>query len=48
VNSAGIQIDFRITILSRMKMTLSPGYAKGFGNSSIMDDDKFMALLKIL
>jgi hypothetical protein len=29
-------------------MTLSLGYAKGFGNSSIMDDDEFMASLKIL
>jgi len=48
VNSAGIQIDFRFTILSRMKMTLSLGYAKGFGNSSIIDDDEFMASLKIL
>jgi sugar lactone lactonase YvrE len=48
VTSAGIQVDFRFTILSRMKMTLSLGYAKGFGNSSIMDDDEFMASLKIL
>jgi hypothetical protein len=48
VSSAGIQIDFRFTVLSRMKMTLSLGYAKGFGNSSIMDDDEFMASLKIL
>ena len=48
VNSAGIQIDFRFTVLSRMKMTLSLGYAKGFGNSSILDDDEFMASLKIL
>ena len=48
VQNAGIQIDFRFTILSRMKMTLSLGYAKGFGNSSILDDDEFMASLKIL
>ena len=48
VTSAGIQVDFRFTILSRMKMTLSLGYAKGFGNSSIMDDDEFMASLKVL
>jgi len=46
--NAGIQIDFRFTILSRLDMTLSLGYAKGFGNSSIMDDDEFMASLKIL
>ncbi|MCJ7589985.1 MAG: hypothetical protein MUO51_01370 [Woeseiaceae bacterium] len=48
VTSAGIQVDFRFTFLSRMKMTLSLGYAKGFGNSSIFDDDEFMASLKIL
>ena len=38
VQSAGIQVDFRITILSRMNMTLSFGYARGFG------DDRFVAL----
>ncbi len=48
VSNAGIQVDFRFTILSRLKMTLSLGYAKGFGNSSVMDDDEFMASLKIL
>ena len=46
--SAGLQIDFQFTILSRLDMTLSLGYAKGFGNSSILDDDEFMASLKIL
>ena len=48
VSNAGLQIDFRFTILSRLDMTLSLGYAKGFGNSSILDDDEFMASLKIL
>ncbi len=48
VSNAGLQIDFRFTILSRLNMTLSLGYAKGFGNSSIADDDEFMASLKIL
>ncbi len=48
VQNAGIQIDFRFTILSRLDMTLSLGYAKGFGNSSVFDDDEFMASLKIL
>ncbi len=46
--SAGLQVDFRFTILSRMDMTLSLGYAKGFGSSPIEDDDEFMASLKIL
>jgi hypothetical protein len=29
-------------------MTLSLGYAWGFGNGSILDDEEFMASLKIL
>lgn len=48
VQSAGVQIDFRFTILSRMDMTLSLGYAEGFGNDTILDDDEFMVSLKIL
>ena len=48
VNSAGIQIDLRFTILSRLNMTLSAGYAKGFGNSIIPDDEEYMLSLKIL
>ena len=48
VQSAGIQIDFRFTILSRLNMTLSAGYAKGFGNSIIPDDEEYMLSLKIL
>ncbi len=48
VQSAGIQIDFNFTILSRLGMTLSAGYAKGFGNSIIPDDEEFMLSLKIL
>lgn len=48
VTNVGLQIDFQFTILSRLNMTLSLGYAKGFGNSSILDDDEFMASLKIL
>jgi len=41
-------VDFRFTILSRMDMTLSAGYARGFGNSQIPDDEEFMLSLKIL
>jgi hypothetical protein len=48
VQSAGIQVDFRITILSRMNMTLSFGYARGFGDNLIEDDDEFMVSLKVL
>lgn len=47
VGSAGIQVDFRFTILSRMDMTLSIGYATGlYGDSGTSDE--FMASLKIL
>jgi hypothetical protein len=48
VQNVGIQVDFRITILSRMSMTLSFGYAKGFGDELIEDDDEFMVSLKVL
>jgi hypothetical protein len=48
VTNAGIQVDFRFTILSRLRMTLSLGYARGFGSGSILDDEEFMASLKIL
>ena len=46
--SAGLQIDFRFTILSRMDMTVSAGYARGFGKDPILDDEEFMLSLKIL
>ncbi len=45
--SAGLQIDFRFTILSHRNLTLSLGYAKGLGDSPILDNDEFMASLKI-
>lgn len=48
VQSAGLQIDFRFTILSRMDMTVSAGYARGFGSSLTDDDEEFMVSLKIL
>jgi hypothetical protein len=48
VQNVGIQIDFRITILSRMKMTLSLGYARGFGDDVVEEDDEFMVSLKVL
>ena len=46
--SAGLQIDFRFTMLSRLDMTLSLGYAKRLGESLVIDDDEFMVSLKIL
>jgi hypothetical protein len=48
VQSAGLQVDFRITILSRLNMTLSFGYARGFGDDLIEDNDEFMVSLKVL
>jgi len=48
VQSAGVQVDFRFTILSLLNMTLSLGYAEGFGGDDIADDNEFMVSLKIL
>ena len=48
VQSAGLQVDLRFTILSRMDMTLSFGYARGFGDDLVADQDEFMVSLKIL
>jgi hypothetical protein len=45
--SYGIQIDLRFTVMSRLNMTLSTGYAKAFGNNSF-NDDEWMVSLKIL
>jgi hypothetical protein len=43
----GMQIDFHFTFMSRFDMTLSTGYAKGFGEGSFTDDE-FMISLKIM
>jgi len=43
----GMQIDFHFTVMSRFDMTLSTGYAKGFGEGSFTDDE-FMISLKIM
>ena len=43
----GIQVDFRFTIMSRLDMTLSTGYAKAYGNDSFTDDE-WMVSLKIM
>jgi len=45
--SYGIQIDFRFTVLSRLDMTLSTGYAKAHGSGSFTDDE-WLVSLKIL
>lgn len=45
--SVGTQIDFQFTILSRMDMMLSVGYAAGFDDGSFEKDD-IMVSLKIL
>ena len=43
----GLQIDFHFTVMSRFDMTLSTGYAKGYGEGSFSDDE-FMISLKIM
>ena len=46
--NAGAQVDFHFKVKSRYALTLSLGYAKGFGSSPIEDDEEWMASLKIL
>jgi len=48
VSSIGAQVDFQFTIMSRLGMTLSMGYAVGFGDNVIGSPDEFMVSLKIL
>ena len=48
VNSYGGQIDFRFTVLSRLNMTLSLGYAVGSGDGVVGSPDEFMMSLKIM
>ena len=45
--SIGLQIDFHISFASRYEMTLSAGYAKGYGPGDFTDDE-FMISLKIM
>ncbi|MBW2278521.1 MAG: hypothetical protein JRF63_13590, partial [Deltaproteobacteria bacterium] len=47
VADVGVQIDFRMTLLSRLKLTLSLGYAQAFENAGDSKDE-FMFSLKIL
>jgi hypothetical protein len=46
-NNYGIQVDFQFTVLSRLNMTLSTGYAKAYGNNSFTDEE-WMVSLKIM
>jgi hypothetical protein len=48
VSSVGAQLDFRFTLLSRLDMTFSMGYAVGFGDDVVGSPDEFMLSLKIL
>jgi hypothetical protein len=48
VSSVGAQIDFRFTVLSTLDMTISMGYAVGFGDNIVGSPDEFMLSLKIL
>jgi len=46
-HNVGVQVDFHIEFLSRLSMTLSLGYAKGYGEDDLTDDE-FMISLKIM
>ncbi len=48
ISSVGAQVDFRFTVLSRLDMTISIGYAVGFGDNIVGSPDEFMLSLKIL
>ena len=48
VSSVGAQVDFQFTVLSQLNMTLSMGYAIGFGDNVVGSPDEFMLSLKIL
>ena len=43
----GIQLDFHFELMSRHTLTLSAGYAKGYGKADFTDDE-FMISLKIM
>ena len=43
----GLQIDLQFTLMSRFELTLSTGYAKGWGEGDF-EDDEFMISLKIM
>jgi hypothetical protein len=47
VHDVGAQIDLRFTMMSRLQMTLSFGYAVGFGDG-VDSADEFMLSLKIM
>ncbi len=47
IGNAGAQIDFRFTVLSKFKMTLSLGYAVAF-EDSLGSSDEFMFSLNVL
>ena len=44
--NVGVQFDLRFTILSRLDMTLSTGYARAFSGDEAINE--FMISLKIL
>ena len=48
ISNVGAQVDFRFTVLSRLDMTISVGYAVGFGDNIVGSPDEFMLSLKIL
>ena len=47
IGNVGAQVDFRFTVLSRLDMTLSLGFATAFERES-NDSNEYMISLKIL
>ncbi|MDX1571742.1 MAG: hypothetical protein R3200_14775, partial [Xanthomonadales bacterium] len=45
--TAGFQVDLNFTLIHRLPMTLSVGYAAGFRSSDKIDDE-WMISLKVL
>jgi hypothetical protein len=48
VSSVGAQIDFQFMLMSKLNMTLSLGYAVGFGDDVSGSPDEFMISLKVM
>jgi hypothetical protein len=48
LENVGLQLDLNFTVALRLPMTLSVGYAHGFGNASVPGREEILASLKIL
>ena len=48
VYDVGIQVDFQLHVMQGLPMMLSFGYARGFGDGDLDDDNEFMMSFKVL